>query len=204
MESPTRWQGKLDALSLKERETLLGASLSRRFTKLPLWISHPSNISAFYGLLVSLALLLPYRFTQPSTGGWITNWIFHSALIMAACFLLGMLSLVIVSISKRFPVTPPRIILYPMPFVGFSLLTISETGMLDLPAYLYMFLLLLPGPMYVHLSWAPRWRLLCQLEDGINPFEALDMAFHEETNDAEEIAAGDEELLSVVNSLEDE
>lgn len=123
---------------------------------------------------------------------------------MAACFLLGMLSLVIVSISKRFPVTPPRIILYPMPFVGFSLLTISETGMLDLPAYLYMFLLLLPGPMYVHLSWAPRWRLLCQLEDGINPFEALDMAFHEETNDAEEIAAGDEELLSVVNSLEDE
>lgn len=203
MESPARWQGHLDALSLKERETLLGTSLSRRFTKLPLWLSHPSNISAFYGLLVSLALLLPYRFAQES-GSWFTNWIFHSALIMAACFLLGMFSLVIVSISKRFPVTPPRIILYPMPFVGFSLLTISETGMLDLPAYLYMFLLLLPGPMYVHLSWAPRWRLLCQLEDGINPFEALDMAFHEETNNAEEIAAGDEELLSVVNALEDE
>jgi hypothetical protein len=203
VESPARWQGHLDALSLKERETLLGTSLSRRFTKLPLWLSHPSNISAFYGLLVSLALLLPYRFAQES-GGWFTNWIFHSALIMAACFLLGMFSLVIVSISKRFPVTPPRIILYPMPFVGFSLLTISETGMLNLPAYLYMFLLLLPGPMYVHLSWAPRWRLLCQLEDGINPFEALDMAFHEETNDAEEIAAGDEELLSVVNALEDE
>jgi hypothetical protein len=201
--SPTRWQGHLDALSLKERETLLGTSLSRRFTQFPLWLSHPSNISAFYGLLVSLALLLPYRFGQASES-WFTNWVFHSALIMVACLLLGMLSLVIVKISRRFPVTPPRLILYPMPFVGFGLLTVSHSGMFDLPAYLYMFLLLLPGPMYVHLSWAPRWRLLCQLEDGINPFEALDMSFHEETNDAEEIAGGDEELLSVVNALEDE
>ena len=170
MSSPTRWQGHLDALGPRERDTLLGTSLSRRFTQLPLWLSHPSNISAFYGLLVSLALLLPYRFGQASES-WFTNWVFHSALIMVACLLLGMLSLVIVRISRRFPVTPPRLILYPMPFVGFGLLTISHSGMYDLPAYLYMFLLLLPGPMYVHLSWAPRWRLLCQLEDGANPFE---------------------------------
>tara|TARA_B110001452_G_scaffold221120_1_gene193564 strand:+ start:609 stop:980 length:372 start_codon:yes stop_codon:yes gene_type:complete len=123
---------------------------------------------------------------------------------MAACFLLGMVSLVIVSISKRFPVTPPRLILYPMPFVGFSLLTVSRTGILDLPGSLYMFLLLLPGPMYVHLSWAPRWRLLCQLEDGVNPFQNLDMSLYDDSNEAEEIADGDEELLSVVNALEDE
>jgi hypothetical protein len=116
-----------------------------------------------------------------------------------------MLSLLIVSVSKRFPVTPPRIILYPMPFVGFGLLTISQTGMVDLPPYLYMFLLLLPGPMYVHLSWAPRWRLLCQLEDGANPFEGHEVNHYtEDSNDAEEIADGDEELLSVVNSLEAE
>lgn len=204
MESSVRWQGHLEALSPKERETLLGTSLSRRFTQLPLWLSHPSNISAFYGLLVSLALLLPYRFAQASES-WFTNWIFHSALIMVACLLLGMLSLLIVSVSKRFPVTPPRIILYPMPFVGFGLLTISQTGMVDLPPYLYMFLLLLPGPMYVHLSWAPRWRLLCQLEDGANPFEGHEVNHYaEDSNDAEEIADGDEELLSVVNSLEAE
>jgi len=91
-----------------------------------------------------------------------------------------------------------------MPFVGFGLLTISHTGMVDLPSYIYMFLLLLPGPMYVHLSWAPRWRLLCQLEDGVNPFENHHMDFKEDSNGAEEIAAGDEELLSVVNALEDE
>ena len=23
----------------------------------------------------------------------------------------------------------------------------------------------------VHLSWAPRWRLLCRLEEGLDPFE---------------------------------
>jgi len=203
VESPRRWQGHLDALGSKERETLLGTSLSRRFTRLPLWLSHPSNIAAFYGFLISLALLLPYRFGNDSVS-WFSNWIFHSALIMVACLLLGMFSLIIVSISKRFPVTPPRYILYPMPFVGFGLLTISQTEMISFPASLIWLLLLLPGPMYVHLSWAPRWRLLCQLEDGVNPFEALDLPLYEESNDIEEITDGDEELLSVVNALESE
>jgi len=31
--------------------------------------------------------------------------------------------------------------------------------------------LLSPGPVYVHLSWAPRWRLLCRLEEGLDPFQ---------------------------------
>lgn len=203
METSARWQGRLDALGSKERETLLGTSLSRRFTRLPLWLSHPSNISAFYGFLVSLALVLPYRFAQESDS-WLTNWIFHSSLIMVACLLLGMLSLIIIRFTKRFPVTPPRYILYPMPFIGLALLTISLTGMLELPSSLIWLLLLLPGPMYVHLSWAPRWRLLCQLEDDINPFEGLESGYNEQLNDAEEIADGDEELLSVVNALEDE
>ena len=202
METSERWQGRLDALGSKERETLLGTSLSRRFTRLPLWLSHPSNISAFYGFLVSLALILPYRFAQESDS-WLTNWIFHSALIMVACLLLGMLSLIIIRFTKRFPVTPPRYILYPMPFIGLALLTISLTEMLELPSSLIWLLLLHPGPMYVHLSWAPRWRLLCQLEDNQNPFEGLESNYNEQLNDAEEIADGDEELLSVVNALED-
>jgi len=203
VETSARWQGRLDALGSKERETLLGTSLSRRFTRLPLWLSHPSNISAFYGFLVSLALVLPYRFAQESDS-WLTNWIFHSALIMVACLLLGMLSLIIIRFTKRFPVTPPRYILYPMPFIGLALLTLSLTEILELPSSLIWLLLLLPGPMYVHLSWAPRWRLLCQLEDDQNPFEGLESDYNEQLNDAEEIADGDEELLSVVNALEDE
>jgi len=203
VETPTRWHGRLDGLGSKDREKLLGTSLSRRFTQLPLWLSHPSNIAAFYGFLISLALLLPYRFGRESAS-WFSNWIFHSALIMAACLLLGMLSLIIVSISKRYPVAPPRFILYPMPFVGFGLLTISQTEILNFPPSLIWLLLLLPGPMYVHLSWAPRWRLLCQLEDGVNPFEAMDIPFVDDSTAIEEITDGDEELLSVVNDLESE
>tara|TARA_B100001093_G_scaffold227553_2_gene218121 strand:- start:9017 stop:9517 length:501 start_codon:yes stop_codon:yes gene_type:complete len=143
---------------------------------------------------------MPYRFGNESAS-WFNNWIFHSALIMVSCLVLGMLSLIIVSLSKRFPVTPPRYILYPMPFVGFGLLTISQTEIFTVPSSLVWLLLLLPGPMYVHLSWAPRWRLLCQLEDGINPFEALDMPVFEEPSAIEEITDGDDELLSVVQNI---
>ena len=114
------------------------------------------------------------------------------------------MSLIIVSISKRFPATPPRYILYPMPFVGLGFLTISMTDMMNLPSSLIWLLLLLPGPMYVHLSWAPRWRLLCLLEDDKNPFEGMEMDFKDPANDAENIADGDEELLSVVDALEEE
>ena len=34
-----------------------------------------------------------------------------------------------------------------------------------------LFLMIFPGPVYIHLSWAPRWRLLNLLEQKINPFE---------------------------------
>ena len=35
-----------------------------------------------------------------------------------------------------------------------------------------LFLMIFPGPVYVHLSWAPRWRLLELIEQNINPFES--------------------------------
>ena len=91
-----------------------------------------------------------------------------------------------------------------MPFVGFGLLTISLTEIFVLPSELIWLLLLLPGPLYVHLSWAPRGRLLCLLEDDINPFEAMDLPLHQDSSAIEEITDGDEELLSVVNALESE
>ena len=57
------------------------------------------------------------------------------------------------------PVAPPRQLLYPMPFVGLALLTIDRVGMMDMPSMLVWALLMLPGPVYVHLSWAPRWQV---------------------------------------------
>ena len=42
-----------------------------------------------------------------------------------------------------------------MPFLGLALLTIDRTQIYNIPAIICWVLLLLPGPLYVHLSWAP-------------------------------------------------
>ncbi|MFL2949476.1 MAG: hypothetical protein ACJZ40_03735 [Candidatus Poseidoniaceae archaeon] len=204
MTTPQRWGQRLEHLSRDEQETLLGTSLSRRFTALPLWLSHPANIGAFYGLLVSFALLMPYRFAGEDTNAWLANWIFHASLLMVACLALGIASLLLIRWSKRFPMTPPRIVLYPMPFVGLALLTLARTDILNAPNVLVWCLLLLPGPLYVHLSWAPRWRLLCMLEDGKDPFIGMASKEPESNEDAAALAGDDADLLSVVDEYAEE
>ncbi|MDP6199734.1 MAG: hypothetical protein QF531_03095 [Candidatus Poseidonia sp.] len=197
------WTTKVEQLAADERETLLGTSLSRRFSRLPLWLSHPANIGAFYGLLVSLALLLPYAFAEADNEVWGVQWIYHAGWLLLSCAFLGFISLALVTISKRHPVTPPRSMLYPMPFVGLALLTIDRTGLLSMPPLMVWALLLLPGPVYVHLSWAPRWRLLCMIEDGTDPFEGMETKT-ETVAEAEEMVGKDTEMLEVVDAFESE
>ena len=204
MTAPTRWGQTLASLGTAEQETLLGTSLSRRFTTLPLWLSHPANIGAFYGFLVSLTLLLPYRFAGEDTNGWLANWVFHASILMVACLVMGFSSLLLIRWSKRFPMTPPRVLLYPMPFLGLALLTLGRTDMVNVPTALVWLLLLLPGPMYVHLSWAPRWRLLCMLEDGRDPFIGMESKQTEPNEDAVTLAGDDHDILSVVEEYAEE
>ncbi|MEE2974069.1 MAG: hypothetical protein VX831_02380 [Candidatus Thermoplasmatota archaeon] len=197
------WMAKVEALAPKEQETLLGTSLSRRFARLPLWLSHPANIGGFYGLLIALALLLPYAFGDQNNEVWGVQWIYHTSLLLIACGASGFLSLVMISLSKRHPMAPPRQLLYPMPFVGLALLSIDRVGMMDMPSMLVWALLLLPGPVYVHLSWAPRWRLLCMIEDGKDPFVGLEVKA-EDNVEAEEMVGEDTEMLEVVDAFESE
>ena len=200
----SNWENSIESLDSRDQETLLGTSLSRLFTKLPLWISHPSNIGGFYGILCSIALILPYRFANEDYSGWWGDWGLHCCLLIAACFFLGLCSTIIVSISKRFPAAPPRSILYPMPFLGLALLTIDRTQIYNIPAIICWVLLLLPGPLYVHLSWAPRWRLLCMIEDGKNPFFNQE-AIEKEYDDLEDSSSKqDLEIISVVEDFESE
>ena len=194
---------KVEALAPKEQETLLGTSLSRRFARLPLWLSPPANIGGFYGLLIALALLLPYAFGDQNNEVWGVQWIYHTSLLLIACGACGFLSLVMISLSKRHPMAPPRQLLYPMPFVGLALLSIDRVGMMDMPSMLVWALLLLPGPVYVHLSWAPRWRLLCMIEDGKDPFVGLEVKA-EDNVEAEEMVGEDTEMLEVVDAFESE
>tara|TARA_B100001121_G_scaffold32930_1_gene27615 strand:- start:32819 stop:33397 length:579 start_codon:yes stop_codon:yes gene_type:complete len=188
-------------MSENHQETLLGASLSRKFAKLPLWLSHPSNIGGFYGFLIAIALILPYRFAGEDNSGWLNDWALHCALLIAACFFLGLCSTLITAISGRFPVTPPRTILYPMPFIGLALLSINRTDIIAIYPFLSWTLILLPGPLYVHLSWAPRWRLLCMIDDGKNPFDGLENV-EEEIKDYAKPKSIDSEIESVVDDFE--
>jgi len=196
------WMDRVGSLAPHEQDTLLGTSLSRRFSRLPLWVSHPANIGSFYGLLVSLALILPYAFGGENNDVWAVEWIFHAALLIVACALTGFVSVILIAFSKRHPMAPPRYILYPMPFIGLALLSINRTELLEIPSLLTWALLLLPGPIYVHLSWAPRWRLLCMVEDGKDPF--MGMESKQENSEAEEMAGADIELLEVVDNFESE
>ena len=102
------------------------------------------------------------------------------------------------------PIAPPRIILYPMPFIGLGLLGLDFADVLEISMLISMFVLLLPGPAYVHLSWAPRWRLLCMLDEGVNPFEGVKTLDEVEDNSAAEMAGDDTELLEVVDAFESE
>jgi hypothetical protein len=191
----------IDTLPEEHQETLLGASLSKQFAKLPLWLSHPSNIGGFYGFLVALALILPYRFGLEESSGWLNDWILHCALLIASCFFLGICSTLITSISGRLPVAPARIILYPMPFIGLALLSIDRTGILSVYPFISWTLILLPGPLYVHLSWAPRWRLLCMIEDGKNPFDGVEINQQQEDFSIQSKVM-DSEIESVIDDFE--
>ena len=67
MGTSAAWAERTGSLDESQREMLTGGGLSKRFSRLPLWLSHPSNIGAFYGFLVSLALILPcLLYTSPS------------------------------------------------------------------------------------------------------------------------------------------
>jgi len=84
------------------------------------------------------------------------------------------------------------------------LLTIDRTQILDIPAIICWTLLLLPGPLYVHLSWAPRWRLLCMIEDGKSPFENREIVEKEYDDFSESSSKEDLEIISVVEDFESE
>ncbi|MFL2981516.1 MAG: hypothetical protein ACJZ4V_01190 [Candidatus Poseidoniaceae archaeon] len=204
MAATSEWKDNASSLDDSQQELLTGGGLSKRFAKLPLWLSHPSNIGAFYGLLVSLALILPYYMTEEF---WFPLWILHASLLIFATAFLGIFSRLVNALTGRMPMSVNRKVLYPMPFIGFALFTLIHTDLLinnTYTQYLAWGLLMIPGPLYIHLSWAPRWRLLCMIEDGANPFENMPVKQYINNEENEEVVTGDSEMMEVVESFESE
>jgi hypothetical protein len=204
------WRERLAELPVEQRNLLQGGSLSQRFARHSLGFTHPAIIGGFYGLLISLAMLLPFGYAQSWGEDWLRDWAFISLKIMLISTLLGHLSLLVRNIMRTPPVSLPRSLLYPLPFLGLILYTVLRVtelgdelpeGLLPYVQDLALLLLVAPGPIYVHLSWAPRWRLLCRLEDGLDLFEGK--APMPPSAESEPIN-GDDDMESAIENLDDD
>ncbi len=174
------WRNRLDDLPPEQRILVEGGSLSQRFSKRSLTLTHPAFIGGFYGFLISMALFLPHAYAKGWNQDSIRDLAFLGVLLVLILAIIGHASLFMAQFLKRPPISLRRDLVYPMPFIGLSILSVMlvtemDSGMSENLTsgirYVGWAFLLTPGPIYVHLSWAPRWRLLCRLEEGLDPFE---------------------------------
>ena len=203
------WREDIADLPPEQRQLIEGGGLSQRFSKRPLGVTHPALIGGFYGFLVAMSLLLPFGYENGWSQNMLRDWTFLGLVIMLILAITGHVSLMIGKILRRPPISLPRAWVFPMPFLGLSIISILfvteiESDLSEQTTqwmiYIGWFLLLSPGPTYIHLSWAPRWRILCRLEDGLDPFEGE----LPEPESRDEETDSDDDFEQVIDSIEDE
>jgi hypothetical protein len=157
-----------------------GGSLSQLFLRYPLTVCHPVFVGIIYGLLISLPLILPLSYEaysiEKTLNELLLEWVLLTISIIAMCSFLGGFSSLASSIFKRPPIRLEnrRRYLFPFPFIGMMIITL--TTFYDLESWinsLGLIFLIIPGPLYIHLSYAPRWRMLDRIDRGLDPFEGM-------------------------------
>ncbi len=169
------WRDRIAALPDEQRTMFEGGTLSQFFLRWPLTASHPTFVGSFYGLLISLSLLGPILFIQSEAGSStydsLRSWSFLCLSLLMLCGIFGGVSALTVAITKRMPIRleQRRKYLFPIPFIGLLLFSIAriEPDLIGISDQLGWVLLIAPGPLYIHLSYAPRWRLLERLSRGL-------------------------------------
>ena len=191
------WRHRLESLDEEQNEMLLGSPMSQRFAAWPLSISHPAIVGAFYGLLLMAALIIPIGYHNSwNIEFWFREVAFRGLSIALGLALSGQFSSLISKFFQRQPITPPRTVLFIMPFAGFIILLGSWMDLTpQIPEVLAWLLMLAPGPIYVHLSWAPRHRMLTILEDGKDPFGPSKIELGQ--------LEMEQELVDAVNAIDD-
>lgn len=191
------WRQRLESLDERQTEMLLGSPMSQRFATWPLSISHPAIVGAFYGLLLIAALIIPIGYHNSwNIEDWFREVSFMGLSIALGLALAGQISSLISKFFQRPPITPPRAVLFSMPFAGFIILLGSWMNLVpQIPELLAWLLMLAPGPIYVHLSWAPRHRMLTMLEDGKDPFGPSRVGIGQMEKE--------QELVDAVNAIDD-
>jgi len=175
------WQNVVESMDSEHRHMLRGGSVSNFFLRDSLTLSHPVFVGGIYGFMISIALLPSMTYGGLYIGEEYSQiagyWLFRMLVIVATTSILGAFSILISTVVKR----PParllyiRKILFALPFIGLTILTASfidnQYGIiLD---RLGWFVYILPGPLWIHLSYAPRWRIIDRIDRGIEPFDGM-------------------------------
>ena len=201
------WQNVVESMDSEHRHMLRGGSVSNFFLRDSLTICHPIFIGGLYGLMISVALLPAVTYAGLSIGEGYSQigrqWLFQMFVIVAITSILGAFSILVSTIVKR----PParllylRRILFALPFVGLTVLSASLVDnqygiILDRIGW---FLYILPGPLWVHLSYAPRWRIIDRIDRGVEPFEGMRMTIYGNTKTVSPESDFDlEEVIDIV------
>jgi hypothetical protein len=174
------WRNRLSEFDEEHRHMFEGGSLSQLFLRYPLTVCHPVFVGIIYGLLISLPLILPLSYEaysiEKTLNELLLEWVLLTISIIAMCSFLGGFSSLASSIFKRPPIRLEnrRRYLFPFPFIGMMIITL--TTFYDLESWinsLGLIFLIIPGPLYIHLSYAPRWRMLDRIDRGLDPFEGM-------------------------------
>jgi len=207
--SVSRWRERLDEFDDEHRVMLEGGSISQLFLGYPLSVSHPVFIGIIYGLIINLTLILPNAYQgyldSREINETLTIWLNEGLVILIICAVLGGSSSIMSSIFKRPPIRleKRRRYLFPLPFVGFLIITIaiafSTPVEMEWIGYL---LIILPGPLYIQLSYAPRWRILDRIDRDLDPFEGMKMTIYLENNKEEISEKSNTEIEIAVEELE--
>ena len=205
----SRWRERLDEFDDEHRHMLEGGSISQLFLNYSLSISNPVFVGIVYAIIINLTLLLPMFYdgnsNSESSIDILEKWGFQSLIIILLCASLGAISTIISSLIKIPPVRLERRrrYLYPLPFVGFFITTItiifSTPEELQILGY---FILISPGPIYIQISYAPRWRMIERIDRDLNPFEGMKKTIYLEKENPELSEQNFNELENAIEELD--
>ena len=205
----SKWRDRLNEYDDEHRHMLEGGSISQLFLSYSLSFSHPVFVGIVYGAMINLTLLLPIFYdgnaNSENTSDILQKWVNESLIILLLCASLGAISTMISFLVKRPPVRLERRrrYLYPLPFIGFLITTIaiifSTSEELEILGY---FILIAPGPLYIQISYAPRWRMIERIDRDLDPFEGMKKTIYLENKNDELIEQNYDELETAIEELD--
>lgn len=205
----SKWRERLNDYDDEHRHMLEGGSISQLFLSYSLSFSHPVFVGIVYAIMINLTLLLPIFYDGNADSEGFSNilqkWTNQSLIILLLCASLGAISAIISSLVRWPPVRleKRRRYLYPLPFIGFLITTIaiifSTSEELKIIGY---FILLAPGPLYIQISYAPRWRMIERIDRDLDPFEGMKKTIFRENKNEELIEQNYDEIENAIEELD--